>query len=378
MCSYSDYAIEMVEDNRGETKEKVVHLNGRIVIDSDSWNTHNGLYAESIMYLHEDPKPTNADDDDDADINSGYDSDNDSFDRVSNGKLYVEEDTEKELQKLTDRQRLLASHLVRGYSLKLKKWLKFRVDAVDAIEWSNHAFESLVLPDQQKDLVLALAQNQITGAGGFDDIIQGKGRGMILLLTGPPGVGKTLTAESTAEQMRVPLFTMGAGDLGTRSYEVEEKLNSILSLVAKWKAILLIDECDVFLESRSIHDLERNKLVSIFLRLLEYYEGILFLTTNRVANMDPAFQSRIHLTIAYDELSAPSRRRIWHNFVTEMKYRNDFAPRDLDALAKLDLNGRQIKNVIKSAQLVAFSKKEALGKKHVDVILAIENRKTAE
>ena len=52
-------------------------------------------------------------------------------------------------------------------------------------------------------------------------------------------------------------------------------------MVARWEAVLLLDEADVFLEARSTHDLERNKLVSIFLRVLEYYEGILFLTTNR-------------------------------------------------------------------------------------------------
>lgn len=48
-----------------------------------------------------------------------------------------------------------------------------------------------------------------------------------------------------------------------------------------WGAVLLLDEADVYLERRSINDLMRNSLVSIFLRLLEYFQGILFLTTNR-------------------------------------------------------------------------------------------------
>ena len=97
--------------------------------------------------------------------------------------------------------------------------------------------------------------------------------------------------------------------------KVERNLTNILEMIAKWRAVLLIDECDVFLEARSTHSLERNKLVSIFLRVLEYYEGILFLTTNRISNIDPAFQSRIHVSMRYPDLTSTSRRSIWANFL---------------------------------------------------------------
>lgn len=83
-----------------------------------------------------------------------------------------------------------------------------------------------------------------------------------MLLSGPPGVGKTLTAESVAETMRAPLYMMSAGDLGLTSSEVEASLSNVLEMCTKWKAVLLLDEADVFLEQRSTHDLERNKLVS--------------------------------------------------------------------------------------------------------------------
>lgn len=110
-----------------------------------------------------------------------------------------------------------------------------------------------------------------------------------MLLSGPPGVGKTLTAEAVAETMQVPLYVMAAGDLGTESGEVERELKKICAMTTKWKAVLLLDEVDVYLEARSTHDLERNKLVCIFLRVLEYYEAFLFLTSNRVDNIDAAF-----------------------------------------------------------------------------------------
>jgi SpoVK/Ycf46/Vps4 family AAA+-type ATPase len=175
--------------------------------------------------------------------------------------------------------------------------------------------------------------------------------------------------------MRAPLYMMSAGDLGINPDQVESKLTNILEMIAKWNAVLLLDECDVFLEARSAHDLERNKLVSIFLRVLEYYEGLLFLTTNRVDNIDAAFQSRIHISMAYPELTASSRRHIWDNFLQGLDARGGFEDADLDQLAEVEMNGRQIKNVLKSAALLAARKRDGLARKYVDVVLAIEKRR---
>ena len=155
----------------------------------------------------------------------------------------------------------------------------FSIDSVKEIRWNDGAFESLVLPQDHKELILALTESQRESKDNFDDVIQGKGirdfnqvdklfinnfigKGMIMLLSGPPGVGKTLTAESVAETMRAPLYMMSAGDLGLTSTEVEASLSNVLEMCTKWKAVLLLDEADVFLEQRSAHDLERNKLVS--------------------------------------------------------------------------------------------------------------------
>ena len=66
----------------------------------------------------------------------------------------------------------------------------------------------------------------------------------------------------------------------------------------------------VFLEARSTSDLERNKLVLIFLCMLEYYRGILFLTTKRIKNIDEAFYGRIHISEQYPSWTASSRRHI--------------------------------------------------------------------
>jgi hypothetical protein len=108
---------------------------------------------------------------------------------------------------LSDAERLIATPVLRGYALKDKKWLGMFVDNVSDSTWNTLAFEPLVLPERQNHLklILAVAKSRSKKLDGFDDVVQGKGRGVIMLLSGPPGVGKTLTAEGVAEVMKVPL-----------------------------------------------------------------------------------------------------------------------------------------------------------------------------
>ncbi|KAF6527188.1 hypothetical protein HZS61_010232 [Fusarium oxysporum f. sp. conglutinans] len=198
------------------------------------------------------------------------------------------------------------------------------------------------------------------------------GRGIIMLLSGEPGTGKTLTAESVSEIMQKPLYNMSAAELGDVAQEVEQKLDCALELSTRWGAVLLLDECDVFLERRTTSDIKRNKLVSIFLRLLEYFEGVMFLTTNRVSAFDPAFESRIHLTIHYPNLDYTSRLHIWRTFVNIGTDGNSLSEDELDELAGVELNGRQIKNVVKTARLLATHERTQLAMGHISTVLRIK------
>lgn len=239
------------------------------------------------------------------------------------------------------------------------------------------AFNKLVLPYDYKELILAFAESQFSHKDTFDDIISGKGQGIIMLLSGEPGVGKTLTAEAVSEELKTPLYAMSAGQLGLDAYDVERNLEKVLKISAKWDAVLLLDECDVFLEQRTISDLQRNKLVAVFLRLLEYYKGVLFLTTNRVSTFDAAFQSRIHLTINYPSLDESSRLMIWQTFAGRTTSKSEITESDLANLAKLKLNGREIKNVIKTARLLANRRSSPLAMDHIGTVLRIKNDSAA-
>lgn len=101
-----------------------------------------------------------------------------------------------------------------------------------------------------------------------------------------------MTAESVAELLKCPLYVVTAGELGTDPGALERELQRILDAAHAWGAVLLLDEADVFLEQRREGEIHRNALVSVFLRLLEYFQGIMFLTTNRVETFDAAFQVR--------------------------------------------------------------------------------------
>lgn len=76
-------------------------------------------------------------------------------------------------------------------------------------------------------------------------------------------------------------MTLTSADVGITAEDVEKNLDANFKLAKKWGALLLIDEADIYLERRSETDLTRNSLVAAFLRALEIYDGILFLTTNR-------------------------------------------------------------------------------------------------
>lgn len=272
---------------------------------------------------------------------------------------------------LTDDELLIADSVVHGFSFTQKTWVQFLIDLVNPPVWNDLAFSQLVLPVAQKTLVKALVESHVKGQRRFDDFISGKGRGLVAILHGPPGVGKTLTAESVAHAARRPLYCVSSGELGTEAGELERNLTRILDMASSWKAVVLLDEADVFLEKRSEHDLQRNALVSIFLRLLEYYEGILFLTTNRVATFDEAFQSRIHVALRYSNLDKEARRKVWENFKEKVEGM-ELSDQELERLAGYEINGREIKNAIGTAKTLADAEGGRLTVERLEMVLGIQ------
>ena len=273
---------------------------------------------------------------------------------------------------------LLPVH-IKGYNLRRKKWFDLVVDRISDVSWNREAFHNLVIDRKARDLIRALVSNQLASEKGTD-LIAGKGNGLIMLLHGGPGTGKTLTAESVAEIAEKPLYRVTCGDIGTKAEDVEKYLESVLHLGKIWGCVVLLDEADVFLEQRSLEDMQRNALVSVFLRVLEYYEGILILTSNRVGTFDEAFKSRIQLALHYPTLGSYQRLRIWENFINRLDSFDDASIditdlRDhLEDLKEEPMNGRQIRNAITTARLYAQWKNSMLTYVHLKDVIEVAGR----
>jgi hypothetical protein len=229
---------------------------------------------------------------------------------------------------------------VYGFSFKHKRWGRLAVGNITDIVWREDSYDKLVLEPTIKKMILSLTKSSL----GTTSIVEGKGMGRIFLLHGPPGEGKTLTAETVAESLKKPLYSVTTGELGTDPTTLEKKLNDVLTIASNWKAVILIDEADIFLERRDDHNIIRNAMVGVFLRLLEYHQGTLFLTTNRVVSIDEAFYSRVSLGLHYKASDPTKRAKVWTNLLTMNGIPLENV--SVENLSQHELNGRNITNVL--------------------------------
>lgn len=276
--------------------------------------------------------------------------------------------------------------VVCGFSFETRRWGLALVDAITPVQFHEQAFDDLVLPPARKRLLRALitSHGHTTTTSGGVDVLPGKGEGIIFLLHGPAGVGKTLTAEAISEVLHRPLYRVSMGELGVTPESLEGRLQDIFDLCLPWQALVLIDEAEMLLEKRtnSGTDLVRNAIVCVMLRLMEYYPGILFLTTNSGKEaLDPAIASRLTCTLGYNALNEQGRREVWKttlNRVTDtattaattatptnttcLLLSSHITDADLDFLAReyVEINGRQIKNAVQLAAALCRHEKTTL------------------
>ncbi|PNP83434.1 hypothetical protein FNYG_02997 [Fusarium nygamai] len=242
-------------------------------------------------------------------------------------KRLNEEDQAKNKEELLQKPKELAfmTELIGGYALKNKLWVYFYVEDLEPIVWNDQAYSHLVFDEQQKDLVLSFVENHSLANGAntaMEDVIVGKGQGLIMLLSGPPGTGKTLMAEAIADRTHRPLFYLQAEDLGINAAALGANIKRVFEMATEWNAVILLDEADVFMAERNPNDIHRNELVSIFLRELEYYRGIIFLTTNLYHTIDTAFRSRVSLHLLFKSLTREARETVWRKFLRRLSDSN--------------------------------------------------------
>ena len=201
----------------------------------------------------------------------------------------------------------------------------------------------LVLPPEQTDLIdILTAEMDLL----MDDIVAGKSGGTTVLCAGPPGVGKTLTAEVYAEIVGRPLYRVHSGQLGLNVASMETALKDALTRAQRWGAVMLIDEADVYIKRRD-DNITMNAVVGVFLRVLEYFNGLLFLTTNRIDDIDEAIVSRCIALIRYHAPDEAARARIWRVMAAQFELELDDATLSTLAATYPQATGRDIKGLAK-------------------------------
>lgn len=238
---------------------------------------------------------------------------------------------------------------VKVYDLGKHRFAKIHVNNLVAKTYEKDLMAKLVLPEENKDLITILidSSNDL-----LEDIVKGKTGGTIVLSTGEPGTGKTLTAQVFAEEMQRPLYTVQCSQLGTDPVALEQNLDTVLARAIRWKAILLLDEADVYVHERG-NDIDQNAIVGVFLRVLENFRGVLFMTSNRDVIVDDAIASRAtaHLRYYIPDTEA-SLDEVWH--VLTRQYEIPLHPKLAKELAEDfppgSISPRNIKNILKLAR----------------------------
>ncbi|KAH7625307.1 hypothetical protein B0T09DRAFT_274100 [Sordaria sp. MPI-SDFR-AT-0083] len=188
------------------------------------------------------------------------------------------------------------------FALLERKFVNACVTSLGRITLQNGIFDKLSIDPRNKSMVRSLVQEHFRKKAHRDrgkevvyqDLVRGKG-------------------------VQEALFAITCGDLGFEPGTVEKSLTRIFRLANRWDCILLLDEAKIFFTKRSPSDLQRNALVSVFLRILEYYGGILFLTTNRVGTLDEAFKSRTHVSLKYPPLSKEQYEAVFRVNIEKIK-----------------------------------------------------------
>ena len=239
--------------------------------------------------------------------------------------------------------------LVKVFDLDRHEFVIIHTDNLTPYVYDDTLIHKLILAEEKKSLVHMLVAGSTEH---MSDIIKGKMRGIIVIATGSPGTGKTLTAEVFSEEIKRPLYVVQCSQLGTNEEELEKELTKVLARASRWKAILLIDEADVYIHERG-SDIQQNAIVGVFLRVLEYYRGVLFMTSNRATIIDDAIMSRATAWIQYDKPKPEELKKIWK--VLSTNYKIDLDESVIDVLVKAfpTVSGRTVRNLLKLSRLLA-------------------------
>jgi len=180
------------------------------------------------------------------------------------------------------------------------------------------------------------------------------GHGVTLLFTGPPGVGKTASAEALAHELRRPILIADYSRIQNCLVGMTEKnITRIFREARARNAVLFWDEADAMFYDRDMgYRTWEVRDVNVLLQEIERFEGVCVLATNRRVALDKALERRISLRVEFTPPDDVMRRQIWRLLLPSSVPLSEDV--DLGELAKVELTGGEIKNVILNAARMAL------------------------
>jgi SpoVK/Ycf46/Vps4 family AAA+-type ATPase len=191
-----------------------------------------------------------------------------------------------------------------------------------------------------------------------------------IIFYGPPGTGKTLTAHSLSRSLKRQVLSFDCSKiLSMYVGESEKNVRKIfdtytdLTLQTKTEPILLLNEADQFLASRSAGvgssaDQMHNQMQNIFLEQIEKFQGILIATTNLLENIDAAFSRRFNYKIEFKKPDKEQRLELWKMMLPKnAPFEAGF---DVGQLTHHPLTGGQINLIVKNTAYTVASRENAV------------------
>lgn len=250
-----------------------------------------------------------------------------------------------------------------SYRPKDLKKKKKRVPVYDASK-----MEALIIEQKVKDEIVAVLDqhknhDKLFKEWGLGDVIE-YGRGMTFMFYGSPGTGKTFGAHCIAKAMGTELLVISAADIqSSEPGGANRAIQQAFKEAKSKKSVLFLDECDSLIASRNDLGMILASEVNTLLTEIEKFEGVAILATNRIENMDEALERRISLIVEFPKPDYEMRKKIWGKLLPKkMPLGKEVS---IDDLAKNELTGGQIKNVVLHAARMALADgKEKVEMKH--------------
>lgn len=249
----------------------------------------------------------------------------------------------------------------------------------EVAQWVECSFtaDDLVLPPSLREAIDDLVFEARARAQVWEDNAARRlfpqGRGLLALLAGPPGTGKTMTAQTVAAALGLDLFRISLSEVVSKYVgETSKNLQRVFARAEEMDAVLLFDEADALFSRRTeikdAHDRYANTDTNHLLQAVEAYGGVALLATNRKSNIDAAFLRRIRYVLDIPKPGPGERVELWRRLVGELAGR-ETATRLAAPLQRLadaiEATGAQIKYAVLSALFAAKRDGAPVGMTHI-------------